>query len=195
MKFRFDDQPHQSAAVSAVVDLFEGALVPPRDALAGQAPGADGHAGFTLERSVLTDNLTTITAREAVEPQAQLELLAETDLEGAEREFPNFSVEMETGTGKTYVLPVPVSISTEKFGNSRSAPSRSVSASSSSWACGSTDSRAVIVLRLSVRTSRSSVNPACPSAPGACPASASRGGTRAPSNRSTTAETAADWCG
>ena len=86
-----------------MVDLFEGALVPPRDALAGQAPGADGHAGFTLERSVLTDNLKTITAREAVEPQAQLELLAETDLEGVEREFPNFSVEMETGTGKTYV--------------------------------------------------------------------------------------------
>ena len=103
MKFRFDDQPHQSAAVSAVVDLFEGALVPPRDALAGQAPGADGHMGFVLERSALTDNLKTITAREAVDPQAQLELLAETDLVGAEREFPNFSVEMETGTGKTYV--------------------------------------------------------------------------------------------
>ncbi|WP_220087710.1 DEAD/DEAH box helicase family protein, partial [Burkholderia multivorans] len=59
-------------------------------------------AGFTLERDVLTDNLRTITAREAVESQAQLELLAETDLEGTDREFPNFSVEMETGTGKTY---------------------------------------------------------------------------------------------
>ena len=51
MKFRFDDQPHQSAAVSAVVDLFEGALVPPRDTLAAQVPGADGHKGFALERS------------------------------------------------------------------------------------------------------------------------------------------------
>jgi len=94
VKFRFDDQPHQSAAVSAVGDLFEGALVPPRDTLAAQVPGADGHKGFALERSVLTDNLKTITAREAVDPQAQLELLAETDLEGTEREFPNFSVEM-----------------------------------------------------------------------------------------------------
>lgn len=103
MKFRFDDQPHQSAAISAVVDPFEGALVPPRDALAGQVPGADGHAGFTLERNVITDNLTTITRREAVEWQTQLELLAETDLEGVDRAFPNFSVEMETGTGKTYV--------------------------------------------------------------------------------------------
>lgn len=103
MKFRFDDQPHQSAAVSAVVDLFEGALVPPHDALAGQAPGADGHAGFTLERDVLADNLKTVTAREAVESQSRLELLAETDLQQTDREFPNFSVEMETGTGKTYV--------------------------------------------------------------------------------------------
>lgn len=103
MKFRFDDQPHQSVAVSAVVDLFEGALVPPRDTLAGQAPGADGHGGFALERSVLTDNLKAITAREGVEPQDRLKLLAQTDLEGTEREFPNFSVEMETGTGKTYV--------------------------------------------------------------------------------------------
>ncbi|MDY3128381.1 MAG: DEAD/DEAH box helicase family protein [Corynebacterium sp.] len=103
MKFRFDDQPHQSAAVSAVVDLFENALVPPRGALAGQAPGANGHTGFTLERSVLTDNLRTISSREAVEPQDELELLVETDLQGAERDFPNFSVEMETGTGKTYV--------------------------------------------------------------------------------------------
>lgn len=103
MKFRFDDQPHQAAAVSAVVDLFEVALVPPRDAVAGQAPGAEGHAGFTLERDILADNLKAVTTREAVEPQAQLDLLAETDLRNVEREFPNFSVEMETGTGKTYV--------------------------------------------------------------------------------------------
>ncbi|MGO2114114.1 MAG: DEAD/DEAH box helicase family protein [Corynebacterium casei] len=103
MKFRFDDQPHQSAAVSAVVDLFEGAIVPPRDALAGQAPGAEGHAGFTLERNFLADNLKTITTRESVDPQSELELLAETDLQEVDREFPNFSVEMETGTGKTYV--------------------------------------------------------------------------------------------
>lgn len=103
MKFRFDDQPHQSAAVAAVVDLFEGALVPPRNVLAGQAAGADGHEGFTLDRGLLTENLETITAREAVEEQSQLELMAETDLATAAREFPNFSVEMETGTGKTYV--------------------------------------------------------------------------------------------
>jgi type III restriction enzyme len=103
VKFRFEDQPHQSAAVSAVVDLFEGALLPPRDALAGQIPGANGHDGFLLELDALADNLKTVSAREAVEPQAHIELLSETDLQGVDREFPNFSVEMETGTGKTYV--------------------------------------------------------------------------------------------
>ncbi|MFV0632727.1 DEAD/DEAH box helicase family protein [Demequina sp.] len=103
MKFHFDDQPHQSAAVAAVIDLFEGALVPPRDALAGRAAGADGHSGFALERTVLSDNLSEVTAREDVDAQTRLALLEATDLQGMEREFPNFSVEMETGTGKTYV--------------------------------------------------------------------------------------------
>jgi type III restriction enzyme len=103
VKFHFDDQPHQSAAVASVIDLFEGALVPPRDTLAGQAPGADGHARYALEQEILADNLGMITARELVDPQSRLEMLAETDLTGAERSFPNFSVDMETGTGKTYV--------------------------------------------------------------------------------------------
>ncbi len=103
MKFRFEDQPHQAAAVAAVVDLFEGAITPPRDALAGQAPGAAGHAGFDLDRSELVANLKVVTERESVTPQSELLLMEETDLRETERDFPNFSVEMETGTGKTYV--------------------------------------------------------------------------------------------
>lgn len=103
MKFRFEDQPHQSLAVAAAVDLFEGALLPPRDALAGQVPGADGHAGYALDLNLLTDNLNVVSRREGVPEQASLELLAETDLQESDRAFPNFSVEMETGTGKTYV--------------------------------------------------------------------------------------------
>ena len=104
MKFRFDDQPHQSAAVSAVVDLFrEGAIRRPQDILIGQALGADGHSDFTLDRDVLKENLAAVTWRENVTEQGGLELMTETDLLGNIREFPNFSVEMETGTGKTYV--------------------------------------------------------------------------------------------
>ena len=103
MKFRFDDQPHQAAAIAAIADLFEGALRPPADALIGQAPGSAGHEGFVLDGELLADNLAAITKREGVSVQDGLSLLELDDLREEERSFPNFSVEMETGTGKTYV--------------------------------------------------------------------------------------------
>ena len=104
MKFRFDDQPHQAAAIASVTDLFEGALTPPSSGVVGQAPGAAGHTGFRLDRDILTDRLKAVTAREdGVEPQDQLVVLEVDDLQQEARDFPNFSVEMETGTGKTYV--------------------------------------------------------------------------------------------
>lgn len=103
MKFRFDDQPHQALAVDAIVDLFEGALLPPANVVAGQAAGAEGHKDFQLNGQPLTENLKAVTIREQVDTQDALVLLAEKDLLDIHREFPNFSVEMETGTGKTYV--------------------------------------------------------------------------------------------
>lgn len=102
MKFRFEDQPHQASAISAVTDLFENALQ--ADAgLFGVSTGTDGHARFELDHEALRLNLVEVTGREAVPVQNQLELLSTTDLEGGVRAFPNFSVEMETGTGKTFV--------------------------------------------------------------------------------------------
>lgn len=103
MKFRFEDQPHQAAAIAAVTDLFEGALRAPTGSLIGQAPGSAGHAGFRLDHDLLADNLAVVTEREAVAEQSSLILLGSEDLQGQDRSFPNFSVEMETGTGKTYV--------------------------------------------------------------------------------------------
>lgn len=105
MKFRFEDQAHQAAAIKAVADLFDGTLTPPHTAIVGQAPGAAGHASFTLDRAALSDQLAEVTAREdGVDKQTTLELLeVDEDLQCASRDFPNFSVEMETGTGKTYV--------------------------------------------------------------------------------------------
>ncbi len=75
----------------------------PGDILAGQAAGGAGHGGFTLDKGLLADNLATITEREAVTKQNELALLESEDLQGEDRSFPNFSIEMETGTGKTYV--------------------------------------------------------------------------------------------
>ncbi len=103
MKFRFDDQPHQAAAIDAVIDLFRGALLPPMNVVAGQAPGADGHQDFQLNKDLLSENLKSVTRREDVDTQDSLSLMAAVDLQEQSREFPNFSVEMETGTGKTYV--------------------------------------------------------------------------------------------
>lgn len=103
MKFHFDDQPHQAAAIDAVVDLFEGALLPPANEIVGQAPGVDGHQNFQLNLDLLTENLRAVTSREDVDSQDALVQMTEVDLQENDREFPNFSVEMETGTGKTYV--------------------------------------------------------------------------------------------
>lgn len=103
MKFRFDDQPHQAAAVASVVDLFEGALLPPLEIVAGQAPGSAGQGDYRLDLDSLSANLGEVTEREAVAQQEELRLLEEADLREIDRAFPNFAVEMETGTGKTYV--------------------------------------------------------------------------------------------
>jgi type III restriction enzyme len=103
VKFRFEDQPHQGAAIAAITDLFEGALRTPASVRLGRAPGASGHAGFTLDLDPLTDNLKAVTQREGVAVQDSLKMLTVQDLRDQERNFPNFSVEMETGTGKTYV--------------------------------------------------------------------------------------------
>ncbi len=53
----------------------------------------------------LVENLKAVSQCKGnnVPEQTVLELLTETDLLGTGRSFPNFSIEMETGTGKTYV--------------------------------------------------------------------------------------------
>jgi type III restriction enzyme len=104
VKFRFEDQPHQRAAIAAVTELFEGALLPAVNALPGQAPGAAGHKGFVLDDDLLTENLKAISEGEGTGAQNFLERLTINDLRDQERSFANFSVEMETGTGKNLRL-------------------------------------------------------------------------------------------
>ena len=117
MKILFDaGQPYQLDAINAVVNVF-----------AGQ-PRADGtHAGaqtrldspfdmgglwsetgignaLALSEAALLDNLRVVQGTNEV---AQSESLAALDQSAnsavAATAFPNFSIEMETGTGKTYV--------------------------------------------------------------------------------------------
>lgn len=111
MKLQFDaSQAYQLNAVAAVVDLFKG------------QPGADqGVSSFEQDsltslaltetgvanRRVLTDeqllaNLHAVQTTNALAHSESLETLV-LDNGNPVGDFPNFTVEMETGTGKTYV--------------------------------------------------------------------------------------------
>jgi type III restriction enzyme len=128
MQFRFDaNQPHQRDAVEAAVGLLEGqqrisaasayigfknvqgSLLPPEERgqllLADIFPGTVSNALNLTEDELLT-NLNTVQRANGIEPDRELAFIEETIETAASRKkarFPNFSVEMETGTGKTYV--------------------------------------------------------------------------------------------
>lgn len=102
MKLKFDSGlEYQIDAINAVTDLFEG--LPPK-----QSPFEISFGSMSLtelgignqimvEEKELLKNLHNIQERNTI-PKSRL--LIE---EGDTYSFPNFSVEMETGTGKTYV--------------------------------------------------------------------------------------------
>jgi type III restriction enzyme len=120
MKLKFDaQQQFQLDAVDAVVDLFEGQ---PQDApeysviqlgdyggiLAGQEGSELGIGNrLLLAQETLLENTRGVQERNDIEvpaPHAELEGWALFDVPAdTERKCPHFSVEMETGTGKTYV--------------------------------------------------------------------------------------------
>lgn len=111
MRLRFDpDQGYQNDAISAVTELFRGQPGPEsgvsqfeQDALTSLQLTEVGLAN----RCVLTpeqwlDNLRAVQQMHGLEPSERLEVLADSDGQVLGN-FPNFTVEMETGTGKTYV--------------------------------------------------------------------------------------------
>lgn len=119
MKIQFDpNQQYQIDAVDAVVDLFDGQPLEQTDfsivSLGGADPGftstlrADLGVGnqLTLPDEKLLQNARQVQERNEIDvPDADAPLEAWEMLEaGVLRRFvPHFSVEMETGTGKTYV--------------------------------------------------------------------------------------------
>ena len=97
MKLRFDpDLPHQRRAIDAAVGLFEGQrYVPATEALRS---GAVVNS-LDLRSEALLHRLRAVQARSCL---ALSDHLHEIGGENGPA-FPNYSVEMETGTGKTYV--------------------------------------------------------------------------------------------
>ena len=120
MQLRFDaTQEHQLAAIEAACGLFDGQphvrselIISDKDAFPAIANRLD------LSEDVLLRNLQSVQAGTGIEPDHRLEVISEPlpdfgdDVAGSDSlentdgipvRFPNFSVEMETGTGKTYV--------------------------------------------------------------------------------------------
>lgn len=109
MQFRFDpNQEYQAHAVDAIADLFEGQ---PRIELdlnfaLGTGFGAVSNR-LDLDDVTLLHNLQVIQAGNGLPVDSDLATIEEPiEAIGASKiaKFPNFSVEMETGTGKTYVF-------------------------------------------------------------------------------------------
>ena len=108
MEFKFNaNQEYQIAAIESVIGLLNG-----QNRIEVDLSFALG-AGFAavpnrldLDEDAILKNLQSIQAQNSLEPDAGLKTI-EAEIETASGvktiKFPNFSVEMETGTGKTYV--------------------------------------------------------------------------------------------
>ena len=94
MKFEFDaNQDYQRAAIDAVVQLFEGQIpVSTTLQLSGESNFTAISNRLDLDPDQISDRLKEIQEANGIETN-------EFSMNG----FPNFSVEMETGTGKTYI--------------------------------------------------------------------------------------------
>ncbi len=120
MKLQFDpDQPFQRDAVAAVADLFDGQprtagdlsvinTLDTNDLFGGADRNALGLGNkLTLSVDRMRANTRIVQARNDIEIDNDGEPLEAWDLfdgpANASRACPHFSVEMETGTGKTYV--------------------------------------------------------------------------------------------
>jgi len=109
MEFRFDaNQEFQVKAIEAVADLFDGQA--PVSAQVRFKEGTISLAAIDnrldLDDTRLLANLQGVQKRNGIRPDAKLECIEQAiQSNGGERKvrFANFSVEMETGTGKTYV--------------------------------------------------------------------------------------------
>jgi type III restriction enzyme len=110
MRFRFDaNQPYQLRAVESVAGLFRGVV---KEVFTTTTRFLDIESQFENDRfslcpKCLLANVRAVQEENGLEPDAALDPITErADVGGRKKQevsFPNVSVEMETGTGKTYV--------------------------------------------------------------------------------------------
>jgi type III restriction enzyme len=108
VQLRFDStQDFQLAAIDSIVRLFEGQpMNQPEPVTAGAGFIAIPNQLYLDDNSLLA-NLKGVQEENGLPPDEEIMRITATieaaDLSETEVSFPNFSVEMETGTGKTYV--------------------------------------------------------------------------------------------
>jgi type III restriction enzyme len=108
MEFKFDPaQEHQVEAIAAACRLLEGQPYARSQLVAPKGASFQAIANrLDLDESAILANLRNVQDAGGITPEAKLETI-EAEIEtvsGAKQaRFPNFSIEMETGTGKTYV--------------------------------------------------------------------------------------------
>lgn len=104
MKIKFDELQYQIDAVNAAADLFQGQSFRQSNfTLSHESPqgsmfvedGVGIGNDISIDREVLLNNLQQIQIRNDIAP--------DESLFGANTKFPQFNIEMETGTGKTFV--------------------------------------------------------------------------------------------
>lgn len=125
MKLQFDkNQEYQLQAIQSVIDLFDGQPLSNSDFEFSMADSNSGSITFTeagvgnnlaLTEEELLANLIKVqkanqlrpdeisTAIEKLKYQEEIESDGKVEINNVECSFPNYSIEMETGTGKTYV--------------------------------------------------------------------------------------------
>jgi type III restriction enzyme len=108
VELHFEDQPFQLAAVDAAVGLFSGQQpVAAVDGLFFSTEGVPAIPnGLDLGPDRLRENLHAVQETQRLPQSVALELISyviDTVDGPVTTQFPNYSVEMETGTGKTYV--------------------------------------------------------------------------------------------
>jgi len=106
ISFKFDpDQPHQIWAIESIIGLFEG--IPKQEELVYQDDVLPNLPEWDeIDEELLFDNLIDIQKQNGLHQNSELDIDEGAILNGLHPDihrYPLFTVEMETGTGKTYV--------------------------------------------------------------------------------------------
>ncbi|HML08884.1 MAG TPA: DEAD/DEAH box helicase family protein [Xanthobacteraceae bacterium] len=108
MEFKFDAaQEYQLDAIAAACELLEGQPNVPSQLVVPKGASFQAIANrVALDEAAVLANLNKVQEQRGIAPDVALETIEspiDTVSGSKQARFPNFSIEMETGTGKTYV--------------------------------------------------------------------------------------------